>query len=81
MVWAFVSFLTGPISGAILCLSKTEVIQSEFIMSARNGDKSRFGRNRKRKIARRLRTQELLKNAESKSANTSARVQPRSAKA
>jgi hypothetical protein len=29
-------------------------------MSARNGDKSRFNRERKQKIARRKRTQELL---------------------
>ncbi|HET7205910.1 MAG TPA: hypothetical protein VFI95_04945 [Terriglobales bacterium] len=29
-------------------------------MSARNGDKSRFHRERKQKIARRKRTQELL---------------------
>ena len=29
-------------------------------MSARNGDKSRFHRDRKQKIARRKRTQELL---------------------
>ena len=32
-------------------------------MSARNGDKSRFNRERKKKIARRKRTQELLKHA------------------
>ena len=32
-------------------------------MSARNGDKSRFHRERKQKIARRKRTQELLKHA------------------
>ncbi len=30
-------------------------------MSARNGDKSRFNRERKQKIARRQRTRELLK--------------------
>ena len=30
-------------------------------MSARNGDKSRFHRERKQKIARRKRTQELLR--------------------
>jgi hypothetical protein len=35
----------------------------EFIMSARNGDKSRFHRERKQKIARRKRTQELLERA------------------
>ena len=33
-------------------------------MSARNGDKSRFHRERKQKIARRKRTQELLIRAE-----------------
>jgi len=32
-------------------------------MSARNGDRSRFHRERKQKIARRTRTKELLKNA------------------
>lgn len=32
-------------------------------MSARNGDKSRFHRERKQKIARRKRNQELLKRA------------------
>ena len=43
-------------------------------MSARNGDKSRFHRERKQKIARRQRTRELLKStAERKSADASAR--------
>lgn len=32
-------------------------------MSARNGDKSRFNRERKQKIARRKRTHELLERA------------------
>jgi len=32
-------------------------------MSARNGDKSRFNRDRKQKIARRKRTHELLQQA------------------
>jgi len=32
-------------------------------MSARNGDKSRFHRERKQKIARRNRTRELMKQA------------------
>ena len=32
-------------------------------MSARNGDRSRFHRERKQKIARRKRTRELLKDA------------------
>jgi len=32
-------------------------------MSARNGDRSRFNRERKQKIARRKRTKELLKSA------------------
>jgi len=32
-------------------------------MSARNGDRSRFHRERKQKIARRKRTRELLKGA------------------
>lgn len=34
-------------------------------MSARNGDKSRFHRERKQKIARRSRTQELVQHARS----------------
>jgi hypothetical protein len=49
-------------------------------MSARNGDKSRFNRERKQKIARRKRTHELLERAVKahKSADTTARTQPRS---
>jgi len=48
-------------------------------MSARNGDKSRFHRERKQKIARRKRTQELLERAaKERKPETSARVQPRS---
>ena len=48
-------------------------------MSARNGDKSRFNRDRKQKIARRKRTQELLKRAAEavNSGKTTARAQPR----
>jgi hypothetical protein len=44
-------------------------------MSARNGDKSRFHRERKQKIARRQRTSELLKRetTERKSVKASAR--------
>jgi hypothetical protein len=42
-------------------------------MSARNGDKSRYHRERKQKIARRQRTHELLKAAERKSADASSR--------
>ena len=47
----------------------------EFNMSGRNGDKSRFHRERKQKIARRQRTRELLKRgtAEPKSVDASAR--------
>jgi len=37
--------------------------QGEFCMSARNGDKSRFNRKRKQKIARRKHTHELLERA------------------
>jgi len=49
-------------------------------MSARNGDKSRFNRERKQKIARRKRTHVLLGRAAkvSKSADTTVRAQPRS---
>lgn len=52
-------------------------------MSARNGDKSRFNRERKQKIARRKHTRELLESAAKarKSADTTVRVQPRSAAA
>ncbi len=48
-------------------------------MSARNGDKSRFHRDRKQKIARRKRTQELLKRAAeaTDSGKTRVRAQPR----
>ena len=45
-------------------------------MSALNGDKSRYHRERKQKIARRQRTRELLKReaTERKSVNVSART-------
>ncbi|MBV8052617.1 MAG: hypothetical protein JOZ80_15610 [Acidobacteriaceae bacterium] len=45
-------------------------------MSALNGDKSRYHRERKQKIARRQRTRELLKRdaVEPRSANPSARA-------
>jgi hypothetical protein len=48
-------------------------------MSARNGDKSRFNRQRKQNIARRKRTHELLENTTkaSKPGGISSRVQPR----
>jgi hypothetical protein len=48
-------------------------------MSARNGDKSRFNRERKQKIARRKRTHGLLERAAKarKSADATTRVQPR----
>ena len=52
-------------------------------MSARNGDKSRFNRESKQKIARRKRTQELLKRAAKarQSADTTVRAQPQSVSA
>jgi hypothetical protein len=51
-------------------------------MSARNGDKSRFNRERKQKIARRKRTQELLERTKApKSRDTTVRAQPRSVSA
>lgn len=52
-------------------------------MSARNGDKSRFNRERKQKIARRKRTHELLERVakELKSGETKVRAQPRSVSA
>jgi hypothetical protein len=52
-------------------------------MSARNGDKSRFNRERKQKIARRKRTQELLQRAATArtSADATVRARPRSVSA
>jgi hypothetical protein len=52
--------------------------EQELIMSARNGDKSRFHRERKQKIARRKRNQGLLPSAgmPQKPAVASARVKP-----
>ena len=49
-------------------------------MSARNGDKSRFNRQRKQRIARRKRTHELREHAAKvpKSGDTTVRAQPRS---
>ena len=49
-------------------------------MSARNGDKSRFNRERKQEIARRKRTHDLLQLAAKarKSADAAVRSQPRS---
>ena len=48
-------------------------------MSARNGDKSRFNRERKQKIARRKRTHELLKQVTMarRSADATVGAQPR----
>jgi len=55
-------------------------LTSGVTMSARNGDKSRFNRERKQKIARRKRTQELLKRAaaERRSMNASGHTKPQS---
>jgi hypothetical protein len=52
-------------------------------MSARNGDKSRFHRERKQKIARRKRNQELLERAAKagKPDDNAARVQPQAVSA
>ena len=52
-------------------------------MSARNGDKSRFHRERKQKIARRKRIHELLERAAQahKPGETTVRSQPRSVSA
>jgi hypothetical protein len=68
--------------GRALAVSKSPACE-EFIMSARNGDKSRFNRERKQKIARRKRTYELLDRVArgGKSADTIARVRPRSVSA
>jgi hypothetical protein len=46
-------------------------------MSARNGDKSRFNRERKQKIARRKRTRELLNRAAAKGTPPDANSQAR----
>ncbi len=54
----------------------------EFTMSARNGDKSRFNRQRKQNIARRKRAQELLRRIETHtSAQAKVAAQPRSVSA
>jgi hypothetical protein len=52
-------------------------------MSARNGDRSRFNRERKKKIARRKRTHELLERPTKarKPADTAVRTQPQSVSA
>ena len=52
-------------------------------MSARNGDRSRFNRERKQKIARRKRTHELLQRTLTarESADATVRAQPRSVSA
>lgn len=52
-------------------------------MSAKNGDKSRFNRQRKQNIARRKRTHQLLEQVAKlpRRAETSSRVQPRSVSA
>jgi hypothetical protein len=52
-------------------------------MSARNGDRSRFHRERKQKIARRKRTKELVKSAaaQPKSMNSPAPPRPRTVSA
>jgi hypothetical protein len=52
-------------------------------MSARNGDRSRFHRERKQKIARRKRTHELLEHTAKapKPGDISSHVQPRSVSA
>ena len=52
-------------------------------MSARNGDKSRFNRERKQKIARRKRTHELLQRVAKAgaSAEGTVRAQPKSVSA
>jgi hypothetical protein len=47
-------------------------------MSARNGDKSRFHRERKQKLARRKRYHKLLEGTANKPADASSRVLPRS---
>jgi len=52
-------------------------------MSARNGDKSRFNRDRKQKVARRKRIHTLLKGLEMarNSADATVRAQPKSVSA
>ena len=52
-------------------------------MSARNGDKSRFNRQRKQNIARRKRTHDRMEHTTKapKPGETSSRVQPRSVSA
>ena len=68
-----------PKSVYALAVSKI-ILTQESIMSARNGDRSRFNRERKQKIARRKRTREqLMRLAEArKSADITVRAQPSS---
>jgi len=81
---------SGRITRLMACLAPKTLAKpsksascQEFIMSARNGDKSRFNRERKQKIARRKRTHELLERAAKarKSAVTTGRAEPRSVSA
>jgi hypothetical protein len=46
-------------------------------MSAKNGDRSRFNRERKQKIARRKRTRELLQKSAQNESPDSSRARPR----
>lgn len=66
--------------GCTLGIKRDQPSLRRLYMSARNGDKSRFNRERKQKIARRKHTRELLEHAAKarKSADTTVRAQPRS---
>src|SRR5262244_1003127 len=75
---------TGAVPKRLAKLGREQIIFSqEFIMSARNGDKSRFNRERKQKIARRKRTHELLERVPKarKSADPAGSAQARSVSA
>jgi|SRR5581483_5030874 len=64
--WSRTFYCTLGVAQLTAFLNTTSCLtvpSKEFTMSARNGDKSRYHRERKQKIARRKRTHELLEQA------------------
>ena len=55
--------MRAPAIVRLVVAASNQLKQEEFTMSAINGDKSRYHRERKQKIARRKRTRELLERA------------------
>ncbi len=66
------SFPKGSLSGPGSAQPETQ----EFIVSKVNGDKSRYNRIRKQKIARRLRNHEMLKNMPTQSVPSASAASP-----